>query len=291
MGMLYRQDIFDEYGIAVPTTWDEFAAAAQQLKDAGAPGVLVDFPTNGRAYNQALFAQAGSVPFDYDNANPTEIGIDVNDQGAKDVLAYWEDLVDEGPRRDRRRVHGRLQHQARRRLATRSTSPRRGARATSAACRMPTPTRSGRPRPFPQWDAANPVQINWGGSTFAVTSQAKDPELSALVAKEIFGTEEAWKIGIEEARAVPAVEADPRVRLLPRPGVPVLRRSADQQGRVPPGGVRLHRLHLQPVPELRVRPAHRAAVRDGPGREGLRRRRWTTSRRRSRSTPPSRASP
>jgi multiple sugar transport system substrate-binding protein len=47
------------------------------------------------------------------------------------------------------------------------------------------------------------VQINWGGSTFAVTSQAKDKELSALVAKEIFGTEEAWKIGIEEAALFP----------------------------------------------------------------------------------------
>ena len=72
MGMLYRKDIFDQYGIAVPTTWDEFAAAAQQLKDAGAAGVLADFPTNGRAYNQALFAQAGSVPFAYDIAKPTD---------------------------------------------------------------------------------------------------------------------------------------------------------------------------------------------------------------------------
>ena len=37
MGMLYRKDILDQYGIAVPTTWDEFAAAAQALKDAGRP--------------------------------------------------------------------------------------------------------------------------------------------------------------------------------------------------------------------------------------------------------------
>ncbi|HEY1105849.1 MAG TPA: extracellular solute-binding protein, partial [Agromyces sp.] len=87
MGMLYRKDNLDQYGIAAPTTWDEFKAAAQALKDAGAPGVLADFPTNGRAYNQALFAQAGSVPFEYDNANPTEIGIDVNDDGSKKVLS------------------------------------------------------------------------------------------------------------------------------------------------------------------------------------------------------------
>jgi len=34
MGMLYRQDIFDQYGIQVPKTWDEFAAAARKLHTA-----------------------------------------------------------------------------------------------------------------------------------------------------------------------------------------------------------------------------------------------------------------
>lgn len=202
MGMLYRQDIFDEYGIAVPTTWDEFAAAAQQLKDAGAPGVLVDFPTNGRAYNQALFAQAGSVPFDYDNANPTEIGIEVNDQGAKDVLAYWEDLVNKG-----------LVATDDAFTADYNTKLVDGSYAVYVAAAWgpgylgglsdADPDAKWKAAPVPQWDAANPVQINWGGSTFAVTSQAKDPELSALVAKEIFGTEDAWKIGIEEAALFP----------------------------------------------------------------------------------------
>jgi len=202
MGMLYRQDIFDEYGIAVPTTWAEFEAAAQQLKDAGAPGVLVDFPTNGRAYNQALFAQAGSVPFDYDNADPTSIGIEVNDQGAKDVLAYWENLVDEG-----------LVATDDAFTADYNTKLVDGSYAVYVAAAWgpgylgglsdADPDAVWKAAPVPQWDTANPVQINWGGSTFAVTSQAKDPELSALVAKEIFGTEEAWKIGIEEAALFP----------------------------------------------------------------------------------------
>jgi multiple sugar transport system substrate-binding protein len=57
--------------------------------------------------------------------------------------------------------------------------------------------------PLPQWDPANPVHVNWGGSSFGVTSQAKNPELAAVVAKEIFGTEEAWKVGIEEGALFP----------------------------------------------------------------------------------------
>ncbi|MEF3403499.1 ABC transporter substrate-binding protein [Agromyces sp. CCNWLW203] len=202
MGMLYRQDILDQYGIAVPTTWDEFAAAAQALKDAGAPGVLADFPTNGRAYNQALFAQAGSVPFEYDNAKPTEIGIDVNDQGSKDVLAYWEGLVDAG-----------LVATDDAFTADYNTKLVDGSYAIYVAAAWGPGYLGGlsdadadavwKAAPVPQWDPANPVQINWGGSTFAVTSQSKNPEAAAVVAKEVFGTEEAWKIGIEQAALFP----------------------------------------------------------------------------------------
>ena len=202
MGMLYRQDILDEYGIPVPTTWDEFAAAAQTLKDAGAPGVLADFPTNGRAYNQALFAQVGSTPFVYDNSKPTEIGIEVNDQPAKDVLAYWEKLAADG-----------LVGTEDAFTADYNTKLVDGSYAIYIAAAWGPGYLGGlsdadadavwRAAPVPQWDAANPVQINWGGSTFAVTTQAEDPEAAAIVAKEVFGTEEAWKIGIEEAALFP----------------------------------------------------------------------------------------
>ncbi|MDY0911186.1 ABC transporter substrate-binding protein [Microbacterium sp. CFBP9034] len=202
MGMLYRQDILDEYGITAPTTWEEFADAAQQLNDAGAPGVLANFPPNGRAFTQALFAQAGSVPFEYDSANPTEIGIDVNDQGSKDVLAYWEDLsakglvaVDEAFTADynTKLVDGTYAIYV---AAAWGPGYLQGLEGTDENAVW-------RAAPIPQWADAEPVQVNWGGSAFAVTSQAKDKDAAAVVAKEVFGTEEAWKIGIEEAALFP----------------------------------------------------------------------------------------
>lgn len=202
MGMLYRQDILDQYGIAAPTTWDEFAAAAQKLQDAGAPGVLANFPPNGRAFTQALFAQAGSVPFEYDSANPLEIGIDVNDQASKDVLSYWQQLTDSGAVAvdeaftadyNTKLVDGTYAIYLAAAWGPGYLQGLEGADETAVW----------RAAPLPQWDAANPVQVNWGGSTFAVTSQAKDKEAAAVVAKEIFGTEEAWKIGIEQATLFP----------------------------------------------------------------------------------------
>ena len=202
MGFLYRKDILDEHGIAVPTTWEEFAEAAQQLKDAGYDGFLVDWPTNGRAFNQALFAQKGAAPYTYDPVNPTEVGVKLNDQATKDVLAYWYDLIDRGL------------------VATDdafttdyNTKLVDGTYAGYIAAAWGPGYLQGlaegddqaewRAAPIPQWDPANPVQINWGGSAFSVTAQAKDKELSALVAKEIFGTEEAWKIGIEQGALFP----------------------------------------------------------------------------------------
>lgn len=162
----------------------------------------MNFPTNGRAFNQALFAQAGSVPFVYDSAKPTDISIDVNDDGSKKVLAYWEKLVTDG-----------LVTTDDAFTADYNTSLVDGTYAVYLAAAWgpgylqglsdADSTAEWRVAPLPQWDAAAPVQVNWGGSTFAVTSQAKNKEAAAVVATEIFGTDEAWKIGIEKAALFP----------------------------------------------------------------------------------------
>jgi len=202
MGLLYRKDIFDKYGISVPTTWDEFAQAAQKLKDGGGPSILADFPTNGRAYTQALFAQKGSAPFTYDLTNPTDVGVKLNDQATKDVLSYWYDLANKG-----------LVATDEAFTTDYNTKLVDGSYAAYVAAAWGPGYLKGladqdssavwRAAPLPQWDPANPVQVNWGGSAFAVTTQAKDQALSAKVAKEIFGTEEAWKIGIEQGALFP----------------------------------------------------------------------------------------
>lgn len=201
MGLLYRQDIFDRYGVAVPTTWEEFAAAAQQLKDGGYEGYIANFPPNWWAFVQAMAAQKGWAPFTYDSAS-TDIGIDIDTPEAQEVLAYWEDLVDRG-----------LVATDEAFTADYNASLVDGTYASYVAAAWGPGYLEGlsdadedavwRAVPLPQWEGEEPRATNIGGSTFAVSEQADDPEVAARVAMEIFGTEEAWKIGIEEAALFP----------------------------------------------------------------------------------------
>lgn len=201
MGFLYRQDVFDEYGVAVPTTWEEFATAAQALRDAGYDGYIANFPPNWWAFIQAMAAQKGWDPFDYDSGS-TELRIDMATPEAVEVLAFWQDLVE----RDLVATDEAF-------TADYNASLVDGTYASYVAAAWGPGYLAGlsdadanavwRAAPLPQWEGEEPRSVNIGGSTFAVSEQASDPELAAQVAIEIFGTEEAWKIGIEEAALFP----------------------------------------------------------------------------------------
>ncbi len=202
MGMLYRSDIFKQYNVAVPTTWAEFADSAQQLKDNGYPGFITNFPTNGRAYIQALFSQAGAVPYTVDPDDPSRIGIDLESPEVLQVLNYWNDLIERGlvSHNDR----NTSDDNARMLDGTYASyiAPAWGP-GYLAGLADPGAVTEWRAVPLPQWDANKPVQVNWGGSSFAVTNQAPNPALSAKVAMGIFGSEATWKIGIEKATLFP----------------------------------------------------------------------------------------
>jgi len=202
VGMLYRQDLFQKYGIdTAPTTWDEFAADAAKIKQAsGGKTLMTDFAGNGRAYQTALFAQAGNVPFDL--TGKTSITIKADDAASEKVLGYWNDLV-------QRKLVG-TEDAATTDYNTHLVDGTYA--AVVAAAWLPGYLQGytgadknavWRVAPVPQWDAANPTQINIGGSAFAVSNQAKDKKAATEVATQIFGTEDAWKIGIEKAALFP----------------------------------------------------------------------------------------
>lgn len=186
MGLIYRTDVFDQYGIAVPTTWAEYEAAGQALKDAGGP-LLGDLGANVPAVFMALTIQNGAQPFTYDPTTPEDIGIKVNDDASKEVLDYWAGLVEKGlvgtqdqftPEYISGVVGGDY--------ATYVSAAWAPGYLSGAGVGSGEDAGLFAVAPLPQWDASNPVSVNWGGSAFAVTSQAKNAELAAKVAFGIY---------------------------------------------------------------------------------------------------------
>ncbi|GGK74546.1 sugar ABC transporter substrate-binding protein [Sphaerisporangium melleum] len=186
MAMIYRKDIFDKYKITPPKTWAEYEQAAQKVKDAGGPN-FGDFGSNVAAVTMALQIQKGATPFTYDPAQPKSIGIKLNDQASKDVLDYWGGLAKKGlvgtqdqftPEYIAGVINGKY--------ATYISAAWAPGYLTGAGVGKGKDTGKFAVAPLPQWDAANPVHVNWGGSAFSVTSQAKNPELAAKVAYGIY---------------------------------------------------------------------------------------------------------
>lgn len=189
MGMIYRKDVFDQYGITPPTTWAEYESAAQTVKDAGGP-LFGDLGANVPAVMMALEYQNGAQPFTYDAATPETIGVDLNDPASKEVLDYWAGLAEKGlvgiqdqftPEYIAGVIGGDY--------ATYISAAWAPGYLTGAGVGEGDDAGVWAVAPLPQWDAANPISVNWGGSAFSVTKQAKDPELAAKVAFGVYADE------------------------------------------------------------------------------------------------------
>jgi ABC-type sugar transport system, periplasmic component len=197
MAMIYRQDVFDQYGITPPTTWAEYEEAAQTVKDAGGP-LFGDLGSNVPAVMMALEYQKGAQPFTYDPAQEETIGVSLNDQDSKDVLDYWAGLVSKGligtqdqftPEYIAGVIGGDYATYI---SAAWAPGYLQGAGVGEGADAEVWAT-----APLPQWDANNPIQVNWGGSAFSVSSQAKDPALAAKVAFGVYADDDSLKDGWE----------------------------------------------------------------------------------------------
>ncbi|UUT34642.1 ABC transporter substrate-binding protein [Microbacterium elymi] len=197
MGMIYRTDVFDKYGITPPTTWQEYEAAAQKVKDAGGP-FFGDFAANQPAYVTALMYQNGAEPFTYDPADEGAIAIDLNSDEIKQVLDYWAGLVSKKlvSTQDQftpEYISGVIAGD----YATYLSAAWAPGYLQGAGVGEGADAKVWATAPMPQWDPASPVAINWGGSAFSVTSQAKDPKLAAKVAFGVYADQKSlddgWK--------------------------------------------------------------------------------------------------
>ncbi|GAA0522475.1 sugar ABC transporter substrate-binding protein [Paractinoplanes deccanensis] len=209
MGMLYRKDIFDKHGIAVPKTWDEFAAAARKLHAADPNVYLTNLASNQNGAWMGLLWQAGAKPFT--NTGPESVTVSLNDDVSKKVGSYWGGLIAEGVvSADADFTDAWYQALNRGKYATWLTAAWGPVFLTGSA---KSTTGKWRAAPLPQWQSGGQeVSGNWGGSTSAVITGTKNPIAAAKFA-EFLNTdpESTKKLALEQFLfpATKAVLADP----------------------------------------------------------------------------------
>ena len=177
MAMLYRTDILEKHGIAVPTTWAEFAEAALKLHAADPNVFMTNAAFTDGGWTNALLWQAGWKPV---TRNGDELTIRINDQVAKDFAAFWQPLLDAGaveakPDFTTEWYTGLDQG----RYATWLTAGWGPVFLSGVAANS---SGNWRAADLPQWNAGEFVTSNWGGSTLAVMKTTEHPAEAAEVA-------------------------------------------------------------------------------------------------------------
>ncbi|GLW47394.1 sugar ABC transporter substrate-binding protein [Streptomyces sp. NBRC 14336] len=168
----YRADLFRKYGIEVPTTWDEFKAAAEKVKRQDKNARLASMPKNDPALLAALSWQAGAKWFSVegDAWKPA-----VDDAATTKVTTYWDGLIEDdlvqsytgySPEETKARTSGR-------------TLSFLGASWSAGGMRTAMPDLAGKwaAAPVPHW--GTPASGNYGGTSYGVLKGSENAKAAA----------------------------------------------------------------------------------------------------------------
>jgi multiple sugar transport system substrate-binding protein len=92
MAMFYNKTVFDANGLTVPTTWDEYIAAAKTLHEKS-PDSYITSDSGDSGFTTSMIWQAGGTPFEADG---TTVSIDLQDEGSQKWADTWDELNKNG---------------------------------------------------------------------------------------------------------------------------------------------------------------------------------------------------
>ncbi|GAA2558789.1 extracellular solute-binding protein [Winogradskya consettensis] len=200
MALFYRADLFEKNGIAIPTTWDEYAAAAEKVRAAG--GYITNFSQSDINQFAGLTWQAGGRWFANDGQNWT---VNLTDDKTTKVADYWQNLI------SKKLVSTVPPWTTEWDNAYNSSSAWTWVSAVwganSIASGAPKTAGKWRVAPMPQWTAGEKSAGNWGGSSTAVFKGSKHPYEAAQFALWLNTDQEALTLLNEKANLYPATTA------------------------------------------------------------------------------------
>jgi multiple sugar transport system substrate-binding protein len=224
--LFYRTDLFQQYGLKVPTTWDEFAQTAQDLH-AKAPTVsLTNFDAADPGWITGLMQQAGA---DWWSADGDKWKVDINSAASKKVASYWEALVKAGAIAKNPSFSPQWNKQMNEGQVAAWIS---GAWAPAQFSGI-APNTKGKwaAAPLPAWTAGDKTTGIWGGSATTVTTDSKHPAQAAQFAAWLNTDAKAVAAQIQNINIYPAATSGRSLPVLSSPP-PFLPNQTDYYGLV-----------------------------------------------------------
>jgi len=197
MALFYRADLFQQHGIAVPTTWEEFATAAEQVRAAG--GYITNFSQADVNQFAGLVWQAGGSWFENDGDQWT---VDLTSEDSVKVADFWDDLID----RDLVSTYPGWTTEWDNAYNSGEVWTWNSAVWGANSIMTGAPDTAGKwaVAPSPQWQDGQESAGNWGGSSTAVFRGTEHPYEAAQFALWLNTSEEALTGLIEAANLYPA---------------------------------------------------------------------------------------
>ncbi|WP_329479066.1 extracellular solute-binding protein [Kribbella sp. NBC_01484] len=167
MALYYRKDVFQKYGIAVPKTWDEYAAAAEKLHSADPKASIVNLKATGLP---GLAWQKGAKWF---GTEGDAWKVTINGPETRQVADYWQGLVDKKLVNTTDEGYSAAWWSA---LQSGKTATAIGAVWLYPLIAQNAPAAKGKfgVAPLPQWSAGEQKFGNEGGSSTAVLKGCKN---------------------------------------------------------------------------------------------------------------------
>lgn len=178
MALIYNKKIFDQYGLAVPTTWDEYAQQAEKLAKASNGTVKMGhfYPTQAPWTIGLAWAVGGQL---FKVEGDTWIQT-LNNPACEKVLAFWDGLVKKGYVSTIPGFTAEYYTALGDGQIASSVEAAWGPGVTAASVHDKG-AGDWRAAPLPQWSKDAPFQSgNWGGSCDAVPKQSKYPKAATL---------------------------------------------------------------------------------------------------------------
>jgi multiple sugar transport system substrate-binding protein len=190
MAFYYNSKLLAKYHITPPATWDEFAADAAKLKKADPSAYMTNFSATDLQWVMSLMAQDNAWPFAYSGGS--HVTINWTGPAQMKFAAYWQKLL------SAHEVNGTTDVSATSFAdMDKSIDASWLSSAWGPSYFAPDAKQSvgvWRASPLPQWTAGAHVAANWGGSTYPVFSQSKNPAAAAEFSEWLNGTTASWNI-------------------------------------------------------------------------------------------------